>query len=381
MLLSGCLLLLQGAVSISASTPSGPAPLRLPRVLVIGDSWATYEGPALREAFQDAGDGEHDVINMSVPGAKASVFDQPFWLQFVIDELHKHPSIDTVHLAIGSVDFLTEWHADDSPAQQAQLFDGVVTHIESICQTLHAAVPGLEVFIAGYDYMNFVETVGDTSTACYDTWKNVFHQPTAEQVNLGLRQFELRYEVLDAVYPFVHYVGTFGFLQSYWGYPSKNLPPFSWRLPDLTLPSPPEAMGSGGHDCVHPNAAGYELLARHYYNSYYRARFHPDALLSVDGPSPGKVGLTNKCRVSGLAPFEPALLVFGQTPGYDASIGCPEAFLGIAQLLGSSVLLPGGNGTATAAIYFPSDLAGKIVLVQALQPSQCKASSVSTLFL
>src|SRR5262249_46754551 len=136
-------------------------------------------------------------------------------------------------------------------------------------------------------------------------------------------------------------------------------------LPDDKLPTPPEAMAADGSDCVHPSPDAYRLLAYHYYNSYYRERFHPAQSFACSGFEPGLAGALNTLTASGLEPGQNVLFVFGYTPALDTSIGCPHAFLGVGQIAGAFALTADATGTAATSFHIGADLKGRIVLTQA----------------
>jgi hypothetical protein len=352
------------------------------RVLVVGDSWATYEGPAIRQVFIDAGDGSQDLLNIGVPGAKVAVFDSPFWLAYGKMFLQQYPTIDTIHFSMGGVDFLTGWHVDDPPAVQQAFFDNVASHIRHIAYELLQVDPKLRVLLTGYDFWNFVEPVAaQPGQLCWDAWMNTFHQPTPEQVNIAMMEMELRLQSIADQSDRIDYVRTIGFLQTVYGYPSKGIEPFSIRMPDITLPTPPEAMADAGLDCVHPSSAGYYLLAEHYYGTYYRTRFHPGTALTQIGPTPGVAGAQNVVKVHGLAPFEPALVQFGFRPNL-AWIGpCKVPLVGLGEVAGTLILLPDSNGSAGVKFQIPYELEGRILFSQVVQPSHCRASNTATTYL
>lgn len=352
------------------------------RVLVVGDSWATYEGPAIRNVFVDAGDASEDLLNIGVPGAKVAVFDSPFWLAYGKMFLAQYPTIDTIHFSMGGVDFLTGWHADDPPAVQAAFFDDIALHIRHIAQELLAVDPKLRVLLTGYDFWNFVEPVAaQPGLLCWDAWMNTFHQPTPEQVNVAMMEMEVRLEAIADQYDRIDYLRTIGFLQTVYGYPSKGLAPFSIRLPDMTLPTPPEAMASNGLDCVHPSTEGYYLLAQHYYGAYYRTRFHPGTTLTQIGPAPGVAGGQNVIKAQGLAPFEPALVYFGFRPGLDWIGPCDVPLVGLGEIAGMLIVWPDGYGNTGVKFQLPKELDGRILFSQVIQPSQCRAGDVVTTYL
>ncbi|MBM3976588.1 MAG: hypothetical protein FJ299_06310 [Planctomycetes bacterium] len=384
LLVASCAAPVAGQVAPSQAGPSESGSAIVPklRVMVVGDSWATYEGPAIRQVFLDAGDGDKDLLNIGVPGAKVAVFDSPFWLAYGKMFLKQNPTIDTIHFSMGGVDFLTSWHADDPPAVQAAFFDDIAFHIRHIALELMSVRPNLRVLLTGYDFWNFVEPVAaQPGQLCWDAWINVFHQPTPEQVNLAMMEMELRLEDLAEQSDRIDYVRTIGFLQTLYGYPSKGIPPFSFRMPDLKLPTPPEAMADAGLDCVHPSEAGYYVLAQHFYGAYYRTRFHPASELALLGPAPGFAGAQNTVKVQGLTPLQPALLYFGFRPALESVGGCTLPLLGVGEVAATLVLLPDGFGNAGTKFQIPLALEGRILFTQAVQPGSCRASNVKTTYL
>lgn len=350
------------------------------RVLVVGDSWATYEGPAIRQVFVDAGDGAQDLLNIGVPGAKVAVFDSPFWLAYGKMFLQQYPTIDTIHFSMGGVDFLDGWHSDDPPLVQQAFFDDIAVHIRHVALELLSVNPNLRVLLTGYDFWNFVEPVAALpGMLCWDAWMNTFHQPTPEQINLAMMEMEWRLEAIADQYERIDYLRTIGFLQTVYGYPSKGLAPFSIRLPDMKLPTPPEAMAD--NDCVHPSSAGYYLLAQHYYGGYYRSRFHAGSAVEQIGPTPGLAGVQNEIRAQGLAPLEPALAYFGFRPGMSWIGPCHFPLIGVAEIAGTLVLIPDANGFAGLKFQIPYELEGRILFSQIVQPGACRASNVHTTYL
>lgn len=242
------------------------------RVLLVGDSWAelAWIFGSLDHAFRKFGHPQvvAEGTNTAIGGTTAEDWTSQSFLNLIEQDLQAFPTVDVVHISIGGNDFLGNWNAGMSPAEEAALFQRIVNDIETVIQNVLVMDMNIQVVLTGYDYVNFEEMrQGD-----FFSWLMwvLLGSPTPTRINDAM--VRLSTQVLQQLQGTarVHYVNHAGLMQYAFGYPAHGIIRRSVRLPGNaptnympfaggipTLPSPPTAM----LDAIHLNEKGYDLWA------------------------------------------------------------------------------------------------------------------------
>lgn len=250
----------------------------VPRVLLVGDSWAElmWLDRSLRDVF--AANGRPDVVEVGAQtaqsGTTAAEWTNPAMLQLITDELQANPTIDVVQLTIGGNDFLAGqsgggWWTGMTVGETEALFDQILADAAIVIDHISSLDPDFQVLVSLYDFTNFVDTInGPLGFFCGPLW-NDLGQPTPAQVNTAAIALQERFDLWAADRPRVTSIGHSGSMQFFFGFPDEGIPPGQILPPgDLTRPSPIEAMRLGV-DCIHLSVTGYEIVVQTLWDSFY----------------------------------------------------------------------------------------------------------------
>lgn len=253
----------------------------VPRVLLVGDSWAAqqWEDGTHALVFDAHGFGHHGVVGAAttVSGSTAAEWVAPARLELISQTLADNPGIDTVQLTIGGNDFLDAWSVTMSPGDVANLQAQIRDDLSTVVNHVLAVRPDIEVVISLYDYPNFRDTLGGlVGLFVCRPLHNSLGQPSPLQINQAMTAFESYLSELTT-HPRVYHVGHAGQMQYAFGSESDDIPPGELLPPgDLTLPTPVEVMRSHGvlgDDCFHLAPQGYDVLVENLYQNYFHVRF------------------------------------------------------------------------------------------------------------
>lgn len=257
----------------------------VPKVLLVGDSWAAQQWEdgvhALVFAANDA--ERFGVVGATTTesGSTAAEWAAPSGLELIGQALDANPTIDTVQLTIGGNDFLDAWSVTMSPPDAAALRGQIREDLDTVIHHIIDTRPQVEVVISLYDYPNFRDTLNSLAgiAVCRPLHESM-GSPTPVQINDAMADFESDLASLTA-HPRVRHVSHAGQMQFTYGFPSSGIPPGQLLPPgDATLPSPVTSMrdhGFLGRDCFHLTPSGYDVLVQNLYEDYYHERF--DTLL------------------------------------------------------------------------------------------------------
>jgi lysophospholipase L1-like esterase len=245
------------------------APALAARVVVFGDSWGVPAASALQAVF-DANGLPDTVAGAATGGETAANLSMASGLQQISVSLAANPDADLVHLSIGGNDFLGQWDASFTPAEEDALFQAIADDVETIVDHIFAERPGVRIFWSSYDYPRPLLSLG-----------------TPTEVNAASAKFAVEAAALAAAKGNGLTYGDFsGLMQVTYGFdgtqhtvydPAFPIPPGDPSLPDATLPSPAAAFSHS----IHLTAAGYEILAEAHYDAFYAA------ILAVPVPAAG----------------------------------------------------------------------------------------------
>lgn len=255
----------------------------VPRVLMVGDSWAEFMwiGQSLRETF--AANGRPDILEegstTALSGTTAGEWTGSAMLQLIDDALAANPTIDTVQLTMGGNDFLAGqpgggWWTGMSAEDEALLRDAIATDVAIVTSHILAIDPELEIVVSLYDYTNFDESLtGALGFSCSPRWDDL-GQPTALEINTAAAA--LRDEIASFIggQSRITMVDHTGLMQFVFGFPGEGIPPGQLLPPgDANRHSPIEAMWLGA-DCIHLGVDGYLAVAQNLWDNYYDQRFN-----------------------------------------------------------------------------------------------------------
>lgn len=324
----------------------------VPRVLLVGDSWAAF-----MHSDQSMGDamnrwGHSDISYMSnfiVAENGADTWD------FVSGEkpeeiealLLANPSIDLVHLSIGGNDVLGDWNVSFTQAMTDSMEAAVKGRLIGIIQFIQGVRPDVRIVWSGYAYPNFEEVIEGIAPAqaahpFYGLWSDM-QFPNFSQLNGILNRFS------DSVYayslsdPRVDFIKATGILQYTYGQeqplgvaPGGTYPPFTVPLPegDPTYPSPKNSMRDYGFftDCFHLHADAYADFLDYQFQKFYHkylmddqyflSEGNGDGSVSTDGTTSAEIKLGNQNGEDHLA-----LLNFNTSLMPDTSLSAASIFL------------------------------------------------------
>lgn len=273
--------LLAGMACFAADT----APVKVKRILIVGDSWAASIATTHHDPFPP-GFGTMDTVLRenklegyeSLGGAtawggrKASDWVKPENLELITKQLKENPTIDIVHLIIGGNDFLSQATKGTNimslkEEERAVLWDKVKGDIQTTVNHCLAQRPDIRVVIADYDYL-------DTGKAQSLLPKFDFGGATAKETNSALLELGRKKLEIAKNTPRCFYVSNWGRLQCHYKSPKENLPlpgsppgyePFAGGDPESPMP-PKASVGDG----IHPTDEAHRVLLQACVEQLYR---------------------------------------------------------------------------------------------------------------
>ena len=284
------------------------------RVMLLGDSWAHFMWVARshQEVFEKFGfdDIEERGPATVLIGTQAESWNDQNGHTIITNELNNYPSLDIVAISLGGNDIIGDWDVSMTIAQSEAMFVEIQGHLQDLVDVILAVRPDIEIVLYGYDYLNFVETILNFPPALGDNpyignW-HTMGDPSVYQVNEGLGFLaQVLIDISDADSR-VHFVNSLGLMQYVYGYPNPlpiapggTFPPGSVPLPgqapdyipinggNMNYPSPPEAMGLNGYDCIHLSDDAFAHFVEHKTVHYFLDKFRssPDATFTSQGGS------------------------------------------------------------------------------------------------
>jgi lysophospholipase L1-like esterase len=232
------------------------APSQAAQIVVFGDSWGVPAAPALQQVLIDNGRPE-TVANGAVGGETAFNLSSPSGLAHISSVLSANPDADLVHLSISGNDFLGNWNSSLTPAQEAALFDSILTDVETIVDHIVLTRPNAQIFWSSYDYPRPLP-LGTPA------------EVNAASDSLGA----LAQALADAEGPALTWGNFNGLMQVSFGFdgvqytpfdPATPIPAGDPSLPDPSLPSPFDSYS----DPIHLTSQGYSILAEEQYAFFY----------------------------------------------------------------------------------------------------------------
>ena len=308
-LLFAAVVLLAGPISgAGAQSPSEDSP----RVLLIGDSWASlmWEYKSYQQVFDEYGFADVQLDGRLVgAGGTARTWAEVQTLAALSAHLTQNPSLDTVIISLGGNDVLGSWRTATNQGREDQLLEEVWRDLLSIIETILAVRPDIEVLLMGYDYTNFFETQEQDETGrTARAWEELGRPVPADVNYLTIRLEEQKLE-LARTDDRVFYVQSFGLMQFVFGYPNPpdfmgaGFEPFSVPFPgqadtdfdpfpggDPNYPSPPSAMANGGGDPIHLNQLAYHAIASLQMETYFHDRLRGEPAMELTAASDGFSG-------------------------------------------------------------------------------------------
>lgn len=251
------------SVMLFVALCAGSALAATPRILLVGDSWASllYSHHSFQRALQEAGLAEFEERGMftAIPGSTSFQWVNPDWLSLIDMAVKQDPTIDIIHLSLGGNGFLRGWNGEMPDAERDALFKQIVDNIEVVIKHCLDLKPDMKVAICNYDYVN-------------KTRKSTLPELNrAGMVLAGLKRD------LAEKYDRVAYIQNYGLMQYHFGFPPHFGPgevPYPGQAPDYApfpggndeYGNPPEAMMDG----IHLSEEGYHVLAQHCVKVLYR---------------------------------------------------------------------------------------------------------------
>jgi len=233
-------------------------PLQAARILVIGDSWGVAAGPSLQQVLIDNGSTD-TVASIAVGGETAENINTPEWLQQITTALEENPDAEFVHLSLGGNDFLGNWTAFISQAEEEQLIVDILEDITAIVDHILEQRPDIRVYWSSYDFP-----------------RPLFIGEPVE-VNHASMRFSVQAQALaDEKGDSLSYGDFNGLTQVEYGFdgvqtspfdPGFPIPPGDPSLPDPQYPGPAVAYA----DSIHLTEDAFLLLAGKQYEQFYQA--------------------------------------------------------------------------------------------------------------
>jgi hypothetical protein len=234
------------------------APLQAARILVIGDSWGVAAGPSLQQVLIDNGSTD-TVASIAVGGETAENINTPEWLQQITTALEENPDAEFVHLSLGGNDFLGNWTAFISQAEEEELIVDILEDITAIVDHILEQRPDIRVYWSSYDFP-----------------RPLFIGEPVE-VNHASMRFSVQAQALaDEKGDSLSYGDFNGLTQVEYGFdgvqtspfdPGFPIPPGDPSLPDPQYPGPAVAYA----DSIHLTEDAFLVLAGKQYEQFYQA--------------------------------------------------------------------------------------------------------------
>ena len=234
-------------------------PLYAARIIVIGDSWGVAAGPALGQVLADSGSAD-SVVSIAVGGETAGKINSPEWFQQITETLQENPDAEFVHLSVGGNDFLGQWNAFFSQAQEDELIADILDDVSAIVDHILAQRPGIRIFWSSYDFPRPLPILGEP----------------VDVNNASLRFAEQAKALANARGSALTYGDFNGLTQVVYGFdgvqvspydPDFPIPPGDPSLPDPQYPGPAIAHS----DDIHLTPAAFLMLAENQYEVFYQA--------------------------------------------------------------------------------------------------------------
>jgi len=253
----------------------------VPRILIVGDSWAVtvWAGRAIDQVLQEYGINDVESVGdlTARGGSTAEDWTAPDWLAAITQQLNAYPTIDTVHLIIGGNDVLskikttnvfTGWPALLRESWWQEIQNNVQV-IVNYC-LMHPQVK--HVVISDYDYLNraTVQVIYWILGQTFD-----FGGMTQGQVNTAFIEVGLKKLAVAQRTPGCYYVQNFGLLQyhhntpagaphpgvypDYSPYPGGNS---DYPMPDAAFDTIQIGPFSLPGDGIHPSVEAHKVMVR-----------------------------------------------------------------------------------------------------------------------
>jgi lysophospholipase L1-like esterase len=259
-----------------AWVPSILAEEAVPRILIVGDSWAASVATKHHDPIPP-GFGTFDAVLQEAGfsgirtegsrtawgGRKASDWVKPENLALIREELDAHLGIRFVHLIIGGNDFLTlaqetpviEIRGKTQEERGTAYWQPIVEKIRVIIETALEARPDVCVVLAEYDYLD--------PPAMEKAYGFNFQGASTEEVNTWLVELgEEKAAMVRAIS--TRYPGRAVYVEN-WGALQEK---FTGAVRGPAGGMPAEAQVGDG---VHPNDAGHRALLQKAIREYYLA--------------------------------------------------------------------------------------------------------------
>ena len=122
----------------------------VPKVLLVGDSWAWYMNTdgTINTVLKTWGHSNYKFVSngtLAENGADTRDFITTVKKDEILNQLTLNPSIEAVHLSIGGNDFLGDWNVSMTQAQTDSLTDGVFVRLDSIIRFIRSCKPGIKI--------------------------------------------------------------------------------------------------------------------------------------------------------------------------------------------------------------------------------------------
>ena len=332
----------------------------VPRVLLVGDSWAFFMNTesTINYALTRGGHSNYTFVsnsNLSVNGAKTDNVMSSATETEIRNQLNQHPSIDFVHLSIGGNDFLGGWDTSMTQAQTDTLMTNVFVKLDSVIRFIKSVRPGIKILWSGYCFTNFKESittsVAPTSHPFYSTWQGMKF-PDFYQINRVQNQISQRFRAYSDTTPNIYFVESTGLMQHVYGQPSPmSVPPTGTYAPLTSpidtgftdYPSPLVSMRNYGifKDCYHLSTDGYRYLLGYHTQKYYQKAMMDDLYLLSDSNQTGSVsaqGAVSNTLLMGQAGADTfsTVLSFNTTAMMDTTLSKASIFLKRLSLTGGN---------------------------------------------
>jgi len=233
-------------------------PLQAARILVIGDSWGVAAGPSLQQVLIDNGSTD-TVVSIAVEGETAENINTPEWLQQITTALEENPDAEFVHLSLGGNDFLGQWTAFISQAEEDQLIADILEDISAIVDHILGQRSDIRIYWSSYDFP-----------------RPLFIGPPVDVNHVSMRISEKAQTLADSKGEALSYGDFNGLTQVEYGFdgvqtstydPDFPIPPGDPSLPDPQYPGPAVAYA----DQIHLTEEAFLVLAENQYEQFYQA--------------------------------------------------------------------------------------------------------------
>jgi len=264
------------------------------KVLVLGDSWAAFcwqfgshntnfdkYGLSDCKAYSTGSSiSSTGATDLSQSGSEARDYLTPLKRTAIQSAFAANPDFEIVHLSLGGNDFLGDW---DTTWTQTQIDNHtlvVLDSITSIINFLRTIKPGIKIFLSGYDFANFAESInGNTSHPFYSGWNSML-KPRFFQLNTLLVNVNSKFEAYAQLGNNLHFVNNMGLMQYVYGQttpllvaPGGTYAPKSVTFPggNLNYPSPLVSLNTYFifKDAFHLNSDGFKYFIDNQVKNFY----------------------------------------------------------------------------------------------------------------